>query len=88
MITKEELIAATYSIAGGNIRDLTYEQLTRLMTITQFVSDLCLREIEDRGELAWAPGANGKVIPIVPYNSDVVVETVLNRPLPDGVVKL
>ena len=53
MITKEELIAATYSIAGENIRDLTYEQLTRLMTITQFVSDLCLREIEDRGELAW-----------------------------------
>jgi hypothetical protein len=58
------------------------------MTITQFVTDLCLREIEDRGQLAWAPGAGGKMVPIVPYNSDVVVETVLNRPLPAGVVKL
>jgi hypothetical protein len=88
VMTKEELMEATYSIAGGNIRDLTYEKLTRLMTITQFVTDLCLREIEDRGELAWALGADGRMIPIVPYNSDVFVETVLNRPLPDGVVKL
>jgi hypothetical protein len=87
-MTKEELIEARYGIAAGNIGDLTYEQLTRLMTITQFVTDLCLREIEDRGELAWAPGAEGKMAPIVPYNSDVVVETVLNRPLPAGVVKL
>jgi len=87
-MTKEELIEASYGIAAGNISDLTYVQLTRLMTITQFVTDLCLREIENRGELAWAPGAGGKMVPIVPYNSDVVVETVLNRPLPDGVVKL
>ena len=87
-MTKEELIEAAYSIAGGNISDLTYEQLTRLMAITQFVTDLCLTEIENRGQLAWAPGADGKMIPIVPYNADVVVETVLNRPLPDGVVKL
>jgi len=87
-MTKEELIEASYGIAAGNISDLTYVQLTRLMTITQFVTDLCLREIENRGELAWAPGAGGKIVPIVPYNSDVVVETVLNRPLPDGVVKL
>ena len=87
-MTKEELIEASYRIAGGYISNLTYEQLTRLMTITQFVTDLCLREIEDRGELAWAPGADGKMVPIVPYNSDVVVETVLNRPLPAGVVKL
>jgi hypothetical protein len=48
-MTKEELIEVAYSIAGGNISDLAYEQLTRLMTITQFITDLCLREIEDRG---------------------------------------
>ena len=88
VMTKEELIEASYRIAGGYISNLTYEQLTRLMTITQFVTDLCLREIEDRGELAWAPGVDGGMIPIVPYNSDVMVETVLNRPLPAGVVKL
>jgi hypothetical protein len=52
VMTKEELIEASYGIAGGNVGDLIYEQLTRLMTITQFVTDLCLREIEDRGELA------------------------------------
>ena len=87
-MTKEELIQATYSIAGGNISDFTFQRLTRLMTITQFVTDLCLREIEDRGELAWAPGADGKMVAIVPYNSDFVVETALNRPLPAGVMKL
>jgi hypothetical protein len=87
-MTKEELIQATYSIAGGNISDFTFQRLTRLMTVTQFITDLCLREIEDRGELAWAPGADGKMVPIVPYNSDFVVETALNRPLPAGVMKL
>ena len=43
-MTKEELIEATYSIAGGNISDFTFQRLTRLMTITQFITDLCLRE--------------------------------------------
>jgi hypothetical protein len=57
------------------------------MTITQFVTDLCPK-VENRRALAWAPGADGRMIPVVPYNSDVIVETVLNRPLPDGVVKL
>jgi hypothetical protein len=87
-MTKEELIEATYSIAGGNISDFTFQRLTRLMTITQFITDLSLREIEDRGELAWAPGADGKMVPIVPYKSDFVVETALNRPLRAGVMKL
>jgi hypothetical protein len=85
MVKEEE---AAYSMVDGNISDLTYEQLTRLMTITQFATDLRLGGIEDRGILAWAPGAGGKIRPIVPYNSDVFVETVLNRPLPDGFIKL
>jgi hypothetical protein len=44
-MTKEELIEATYSIAGGKVSDLTYEQLTHLMTITQFVTDLCSEKL-------------------------------------------
>jgi hypothetical protein len=82
------IAAATYSIAAGNVSDLPYEQLSRLITITQFLADLCLTEIEDRGKLTWAPGADGQMVPIVPYDSDVAVETLLNRPLPDSVMKL
>jgi hypothetical protein len=77
-MTKVELIEAAYEITGGNIKDLSVDQICRLMTVTQFVSDLCLNEIERRGELTFAPGPTG-LVPIVPYLSDHVVETILTR---------
>jgi hypothetical protein len=47
------------------------------MTVTQFVTYLCLNQIERRGELQWRDGA-----PLVPYHADHFVETVLTRPGP------
>jgi hypothetical protein len=75
-MSKAELIEAAYEITGGNVKDLTTEKLQRLMTVTQFVTDLCLNEIERRGELTYSP-YNGVVI--VPYQCDHMVETVLTR---------
>ena len=73
-LSKQELIEAAYDMTGGDIADLSYEKLCRLMTITQFVTDLCLNEIERRGELTFA---DGQVI--VPYMCDHMIETVLTR---------
>jgi hypothetical protein len=54
-------------MTGGNIADLPSAKLTRLMTVTQFLTDLCLNEIERRGELTWAPApSGGGLAPIVP----------------------
>jgi hypothetical protein len=61
-------------VTGGNIKDLSLDQLYRLMTVTQHVTDLCLNELEHRGELTFF---DGKVI--VPYQCDHLVETVLTR---------
>jgi hypothetical protein len=56
------------------------------MTITQFIADLCLNEIERRGELTYIPTSMKDagdpmpyLAPIVPYHSDYFVETVLTR---------
>jgi hypothetical protein len=49
------------------------------MTVTQFVTDLCLNEIEERGELTYAPIGDGRLAPIVPYACDHMIETVLTR---------
>lgn len=46
----------------------------RLITITQYVTDLCLNEIERRGELTVLDG-----VPVVPYQCEYMVETVLTR---------
>ena len=73
-MTKEELVEAAYEMTGGNIADLSVEKLQRLMTITQFVTDLCLNEIEDRGELTFIGDR-----PIIPYQCDHGVETILTR---------
>jgi hypothetical protein len=73
-LTKAELEEAAYAITGGDLKTLTLDQLHRLMTTTQFVTDLCLNEVERRGELTWMEGA-----PCVPYHSDHVCWTVLTR---------
>jgi hypothetical protein len=44
------------------------------MTITQFVTDLCLNEIERRGALDFLGG-----VPVIPYVSEHGVKTILTR---------
>ena len=73
-MSKSELIEAGYEMTGGNVEDLSIDQLTRLMTITQFVTDLCLNEIERRGELTFIGG-----VVVVPYEADHEVDTILTR---------
>ena len=65
---------AAYEVTGGNLQGLRLDQLHRLITITQHVTDLCLNEIERRGELTFLAGA-----PVVPYHCEYMVETVLTR---------
>jgi hypothetical protein len=73
-LSKAELIEAAYEITGGNVKDLSYERLCRLMTVTQFVTDLCLNEIERRDELT-CDHANGRVI--IPYMCEHQILTML-----------
>ncbi len=74
-MTKQELIEAAHELTGGNIADLSIEQLRRLMTVTQYVTDICLNEIEERDELTMLDG-----VPVLPYDSEYSVETILTRP--------
>jgi len=73
-MTKQKLIKAADKVTGGNIQNLTVKQLERLMTVTQLVTDLCLNELEDRGELVLVGDT-----PLVPYVADYRVETILTR---------
>jgi hypothetical protein len=63
MMTPKDLIESAYTVTGGDVKDLSLDQLQRLMTITQFVTDLCLNEIERRGELTFAPAPKGGLAP-------------------------
>jgi hypothetical protein len=50
-MSKQELIEAANEMTGGDIKDLSVEQLFRLATVALYVSDLCLNKIEDRRAL-------------------------------------
>ncbi len=51
-ISKQELIEAANEMTGGKIKDLSLDQLHRLITVALYVSDLCLNEIENRRALS------------------------------------
>jgi hypothetical protein len=74
MMSKAKLVEAGYEIIGGNIKDLSSDQLQRLITVAQYVTDLCVNEMEQRGELLFF----GE-LPALPYRCDYVVETVFTR---------
>jgi hypothetical protein len=74
LISKAELIEAARAIIGGDVKALPLAALLRLMTVTQFVTDLCLNELERCGELEFDEGS-----PLVPYSSVHHLETVLTR---------
>jgi hypothetical protein len=76
MMTKVELVEAAYEITAGSVKDLTLDRLRSLMTVTQFVTDLCLNEIEDRGALTYSYD-DSRVI--IPYQCDHMLETILTR---------
>ena len=80
-MSKAELIEAAHEIIGGDLADLSLDKLYRLMTVTQFVTGLCLNEVERRGELTYSSDQDGtRLAPIVPYCSDYGIDTVLTRP--------
>jgi hypothetical protein len=74
MLSKEELIKAVHGIIDGDVADCSLDRLCRLTTVAQFVIDLCLNEIERRGELTYSRD-DGRVI--VPYQSKYVLPTIL-----------
>lgn len=75
-LTKEEVQARiARMIPGGLLLEfMSYEHMVELMTVTQIITNLCLNEIEKRGELI---DHEGRVL--MPYSADFVVETILTR---------
>ncbi len=73
-LTKAELLAATAALLGGDVTALPTGAIQRLMTITQHATDIMLNELERRDELEFVQD-----LPVVPYVSEYMVETILTR---------
>jgi len=77
-LSKEKLTQAaariTRGFVGSSLRESTLQDIWGLMTVTQYITDLCLNEVERRGELTYHLGRV-----IVPYMSEHSVQTVLTR---------
>lgn len=54
---------------------MTLDEVEKLVTVAQYVFDICLNELDDRGELR---DGDGRVS--VPYVCDHMIWTALTRP--------
>jgi hypothetical protein len=80
MSNAELIEAATEILDGESVKTMATDQIMKLMTVTQYVTDLCLNELEKREELTFLPSPEGGLAPIIPYCADLWVDTILSRP--------
>jgi hypothetical protein len=74
-MTREELEDRAGRMLGKrDLSELKTLELQELMTVTQYITDICLALIEDRGDLEFEDD-----MPIIPYMSDFAIETILTR---------
>lgn len=56
-ITEEELrLHAEHLMQAPGLSGYSYDEVVRILTVAQYVADLCIKEIEDRGRLEWSDG--------------------------------
>jgi hypothetical protein len=81
-MTEEELrLHAQHLMQAQDLTGHGYDEVVRILTVAQYVADLCIKRIEEMGRLEWtyAPGyGNAPVIPDVRPES-MFVENVLTR---------
>jgi hypothetical protein len=76
MMTRDELVAAAAEIVDEHrLPDMSQDELERLITVTQYVTDLCINEFEARGEII-----DLGIGPLIPYVCEYYVDTILTRP--------
>ena len=73
-LTEKQMRALAAKVFAKQIEGTSPAKLEVLMTVTQYITDLCLNEIERKGMLEQIDG-----MPCVPYVSEHMVPTILTR---------
>jgi hypothetical protein len=82
-INEEELqLHAEHMMQAPDLSGYSYNEVCRILTVANYVGDLCVKEIGDRGQLTWSPSPTGKLAPIIPDNRppSMFVSNVLTDP--------
>jgi hypothetical protein len=82
-VSEEELrLHAKHMMQAPDLSGYSYDEVVRILTVANYVADLCIKEIEDRGLLTWAPGPEGGLAPIIPdaRPESMFISNVLTRP--------
>ena len=76
-MTEDEINSLMKEIINADdLGDRSYEEIVRIMTVCQYITDLAIKEIEDRDMLTFYEGA-----PIIPdaRPESMYVENILTR---------
>ena len=67
-MNEEELrLHAEHMMQAPDVSGYSYGEVVRILTVANYVADLCIKEIEDRGLITWSPSpGGGKLAPMIP----------------------
>ena len=77
-VNEEELrLHAEHMMQASDLSGSSYDEVVRILTVANYVADLCIKEIEDKGLLTWL--GNDPIIPDARPES-MFISNVLTRP--------
>jgi hypothetical protein len=77
-VNEEELrLHAEHMMQASDRSGYSYDEVVRILTVANYVADLCTKEIEDRGLLTWL--GNDPIMPDARPES-MFISNVLTRP--------
>ena len=66
-VNEEELrLHAEHMMQAIDLSGYSYDEVVRILTVANYVADLCIKEIGDRGLQTYAPSPVGEPAPIIP----------------------
>lgn len=87
-INEEELLLhAEHMMQAPDLSGYSYPEVVRILTVANYVSDPCIKEIEDRELLTWNYSPDGRSLAVVIPDArppGMFVEHVLTRPSSAG----
>ena len=63
-MTENEILDRTAQLLGGELENMDYAEIVRVLTVANYMMDICIRELGDRNLLDGLEDCDG--VPVIP----------------------
>ena len=77
-MTEDEILDRAAQLLGGELKDMDYAEIVRVLTVANYMMDRCIRELGDRNLLDGLEDFDG--VPVIPdaRPANMYAENVVN----------